>query len=824
MNKLLTRSVATAALTAVITALMPGGSTARPIDEGPADAAPAQLLAATVIEIPIAVTTDDAIEGGGATGTFVDTGSADNEFGNNGAATPVEVMTGLRFPGIPAPAGSEIVSAKIQFQVDEAGSDPASYTIYGHADDNAPTFGGSGNISGRPATTAQVSWAPPPWTVIGAHGPDQQTPELKSIVQEIVDRPGWAEGNAVAFVVDGAPGTGRRTAEAFGGTAAAPPVLRLEYQVTAPNTPPVVSAGPDRAITLPASASLNGTVTDDGLPNPPGVTTQTWTKQSGPGDVIFGAPNLPTTSAEFSAPGTYVLRLTASDSDQSAFDEVTVTVEPAEIPNAPPTANAGTDQTITLPASANLNGTVTDDNLPNPPGETTTTWSKVSGPGDVTFGNPAAADTTATFSQAGTYVLRLTADDSLLAVFDDVTVTVNPAEIPNTAPTVDAGPANLTVTLPDSASLNGTVTDDNLPNPPGATTTTWSEASGPGTVTFGDPAAVETTATFSAAGTYVLRLTADDGALQSSDDVTVTVNPAETPNAAPVVNAGPNRTVRMPNASANLNGNVTDDGLPSPPAITTTWSKVDGPGNVTFDNANAVDTTATFSATGSYILRLTADDGALQAHDDVTVTVQPQLAAPELTATLERQAILAGSTTRVKGTLSPAVAQTPVHLQRWMGGKWVRVQRTTLPAGASRNYAFVVRPGVSGTYRYRVMAPAHAGRPQTIAPDNPLGMRLFVYNAQITRVKPQGDEFVVIRNSGKVSLNLAGWRLRNNANGRVVTLPSRSLVSGGWVRVHTGSGRNGGHDLYLGKRPMWGEHGTAVLRDNRTLLVDQRRY
>jgi hypothetical protein len=89
--------------------------------------------------------------------------------------------------------------------------------------------------------------------------------------------------------------------------------------------------------------------------------------------------------------------------------------------------NAGSNQTITLPAAANLNGTVTDDGLPNPPGAVTVTWSKTSGPGTVTFANPAAKVTTATFSAAGTYVLKLTASDSALTASANTTVTVNAA-------------------------------------------------------------------------------------------------------------------------------------------------------------------------------------------------------------------------------------------------------------------------------------------------------------------------------------------------------------------------------------------------------------
>ena len=66
--------------------------------------------------------------------------------------------------------------------------------------------------------------------------------------------------------------------------------------------------------------------------------------------------------------------------------------------------------------------------------------------------------------------------------------------------------ADQTITLPSDATLDGTVTDDGLPNPPGALTTSWSQVSGPGTVTFADASAVDTTASFSAAGAYVLEL------------------------------------------------------------------------------------------------------------------------------------------------------------------------------------------------------------------------------------------------------------------------------------------------------------------------------
>ena len=123
----------------------------------------------------------------------------------------------------------------------------------------------------------------------------------------------------------------------------------------------------------------------------------------------------------------------------------------------------------------------------------------------------------------------------------------------------------------------------------GVLTTTWSKVSGPGTVTF-NVTLGSTTATFSVSGTYVLRLTAFDGALSTTDDLTVIVNPPSSVNQAPTVNAGSDQSITLP-ATASLSGTATDDGLPTPPAaITTTWSKVSGPGTVTFGNASLLNT------------------------------------------------------------------------------------------------------------------------------------------------------------------------------------------------------------------------------------------
>ena len=545
---------------------------------------------------------------------------------------------GMRFNSITVPPGATILDAHIQFKVDETPSNPTSLVIRGQADDNPVTFASANfAISSRPLTTESVNWSPSPWSTIGAAGPNQQTPDISTIVQEIVDRPGWSNGNSLAMIITG---IGERVAESYDGDPTGAPLLVITYST---NSSPVVDAGLDQIIEFPASANLDGTVTDDGQPNPPGVATTAWSMDSGPGIVTFAESSVVDTTASFSTAGVYVLRLTADDGQLTASDVMTVTVNPA---NIAPVVDAGTNQAITLPASANLDGTVNDDGLPNPPGVVTTTWSMDTGPGTVSFADVNVVDTTASFSLDGVYVLRLTADDGQLTASDMVTITVNP--VPNQTPTVYAGP-DQAITLPNNISLNGTVSDDGLPNPPSTVTTTWSMDSGPGTVTFADASMVNTTASFAIDGTYVLRLTADDGQLTASDMMTVTVSPA---NTAPVVEAGTDQAITLP-ASANLDGTVSDDGLPNPPnVVMTTWSVVSGPGVVTFADTSVVDTTASFALDGTYVLRLTADDSELTASDVVTITVNPIPNQVPLVEAGTDQVITLPDTAALDGTVS----------------------------------------------------------------------------------------------------------------------------------------------------------------------------
>jgi hypothetical protein len=151
-------------------------------------------------------------------------------------------VVGLRFTGVDIPKGSSIINAYIQFKVDETQSEATTLTIQGEAANNPDTFQSTpNNISSRSRTINSTTWTPLPWTTVGQADLDQRTPDLSSVIQEIVNQPGWSQGNALVMILTG---TGHRTAVSFEGYQSGAPVLHIEYDTGQPvNTAPVLTLG-----------------------------------------------------------------------------------------------------------------------------------------------------------------------------------------------------------------------------------------------------------------------------------------------------------------------------------------------------------------------------------------------------------------------------------------------------------------------------------------------------------------------------------------------------------------------------------------------------
>lgn len=135
-------------------------------------------------------------------------------------------LVGMRFV-LDVPANATIRNAYIQFTVDETTEEATALEIHAEAADDAAGFVDSAtNLTSRVTTSSSVDWAPPPWTSGGSSGTDQQSQNLEVLVQEIVNRPGWARGNHFVVLVSG---NGKRVAVSYDGDPWGAPSLHVEY-------------------------------------------------------------------------------------------------------------------------------------------------------------------------------------------------------------------------------------------------------------------------------------------------------------------------------------------------------------------------------------------------------------------------------------------------------------------------------------------------------------------------------------------------------------------------------------------------------------------
>ncbi len=288
------------------------------------------------------------------------------------------------------------------------------------------------------------------------------------------------------------------------------------------NQAPVIDAGATQWLEFPASAQLHGVIASDGLGDAslPKNISHEWTQLEGPGTATFADARALGTPVSFSEYGKYTLQLSASNGFlPPATAAVTIFV------NQKPAIHARAEAIVDLPGVAHLMGEEIALGLADPNGAVIRTWTKSSGPGDVTFDDAHALQTSAHFSRSGVYVLKLKVEIKAqhLILADEAEVRI----IANRPPVVDAGP-DQAVELPGHAELEGTVSDDGMPNPPGAVAVHWQKRSGPGQVHFGNAGSTYTSARFSKAGVYVLQLIAKDHeqAGPVSADVKITVTGA----------------------------------------------------------------------------------------------------------------------------------------------------------------------------------------------------------------------------------------------------------------------------------------------------------
>ncbi|HEY5370531.1 MAG TPA: T9SS type A sorting domain-containing protein [Hanamia sp.] len=368
-------------------------------------------------------------------------------------------------------------------------------------------------------------------------------------------------------------------------------VLIKEGPVTT-NQPPVANAGTDQTISLPIdSIRLSGSGNDtDGK-----IVSFLWTKISGPSSYNITNPNSQTTNVSGLVQGVYMFQVKVTDNNSATgTDTVNVTVNAAA--NIPPTANAGSNQTIALPTNtANLSGSGSDSD-----GTIASyLWTKISGPSTYSIPSPNSATTNISSLVQGVYYFQLTVTDNSGTIGTaSVRVAVNAAA--NQPPTADAG-LDQTITLPiTSVTLSGSGSDADGT----ITSYQWTKISGPSTYTIAVPNSAATSIVGLTQGVYQFQLTITDNSGDiGTSNVQVTVNAAI--NMLPSADAGSNQTMTLPTNSVNLSGSGSDaDGT-----ITSyQWAKISGPSTYNIASPNSATTNISGLVQGVYQFQLTVTD------------------------------------------------------------------------------------------------------------------------------------------------------------------------------------------------------------------------
>jgi hypothetical protein len=212
----------------------------------------------------------------------------------------------------------------------------------------------------------------------------------------------------------------------------------------------------------------------------------------------------------------------------------------------------------------------------------------------------------------GAETITFTATDpGALSDNDAATFTVVSAG--NNAPIANAG-IDQNVLVLSTVTLNGLGSSD----PDGDTITySWTQVSGPMTVTLSDPAAATPSFIAPMIGAYVFQLIVNDGQVDSAPD-TVLITVTSPMNHAPIANAGSDQNVVV-SSEVTLDGSDSYDS--DADSITYGWTQISGT-SVSLSNSANVNPTFTPSRTGTYVFRLIVHDGTLYSlADTVTINV-----------------------------------------------------------------------------------------------------------------------------------------------------------------------------------------------------------
>lgn len=307
---------------------------------------------------------------------------------------------------------------------------------------------------------------------------------------------------------------------------------------------------------------------------------------------------------------------------------------PADPANTAPVAAAGADQNVSTGARVTLDGSDSRDADGDMLDYRWTLTTRPDG-SQASLSATDAAKPMFTADRDGRYVATLVVNDGQ-ADSDADTVVVTAATA-NSAPVAEAG-AEQRATAGQVVTLDGSASSDADSDP---LTYTWALTGRPegSTAQLNDAGTVRPSFTPSTAGTYVARLTVNDGQVDSAaDTVRILVEAA---NSAPVADAGDDRDT-VTGELVRLNGGDSRDA--DGDMLSYTWSFVSRPdgANAELVDADTVSPDFTPGVAGDYVVQLVVNDGAVDSEPDTAVITAAQANARPSAAAGDDQQVTVG--------------------------------------------------------------------------------------------------------------------------------------------------------------------------------------
>jgi PKD repeat protein len=327
--------------------------------------------------------------------------------------------------------------------------------------------------------------------------------------------------------------------------------------VTVNKTPPTANAGTDKSLNCTIPSSTLGTAAVSG-------NTYAWSPATNLSSTTSAQP-----TASSVATTTYTVTVTTTANGCTATDAVLVSVN-----KTPPTANAGTDKTLTCTTPSSTIGTASVSG-------NTYAWSPATNLSSTTSAQPTASSIATT-----TYTVTVTTTANGCTATDAVLVSVN-----KTPPTANAGTDKaLTCTTPSSTIGTASVSGN---------TYAWSPATNLSSTTIAQP-----TASSIATTTYTVTVTTTANGCTATDAVVVSVN--KTP---PTANAGTDKALTCTTPSSTI-------GTASVSGNSYAWSPA-----TNLSSTTSAQPTASSIATTTYTVTVTTTANGCTATDAVVVTV-----------------------------------------------------------------------------------------------------------------------------------------------------------------------------------------------------------